>query len=86
MTEETELLHRRVIVHELSHMWFGDLVTMEWWDETWLKESFADATACICLSECKAIADDYPSDKVHVPLNFMERALDADLKPTTHPI
>ena len=32
----------RVMAHELAHMWFGDLVTMEWWDDFWLNESFAD--------------------------------------------
>jgi alanyl aminopeptidase len=32
----------RVTAHELAHMWFGDLVTMEWWDDLWLNESFAD--------------------------------------------
>ena len=33
---------RRVMAHELAHMWFGDLVTMAWWDDFWLNESFAD--------------------------------------------
>jgi len=32
----------KITAHELSHMWFGDLVTMEWWDDFWLNESFAD--------------------------------------------
>jgi alanyl aminopeptidase len=32
----------RVMAHEMAHMWFGDLVTMKWWDDLWLNESFAD--------------------------------------------
>ena len=35
----------KTICHEIAHMWFGNLVAIKWWDETWLKESFADFMA-----------------------------------------
>lgn len=41
----------KVSVHELCHMWFGDLVTVRWWNDLWLKESFADYCASVCLTE-----------------------------------
>src|SRR5262249_11183783 len=38
-----------VLAHELAHMWFGDLVTMAWWDDTWLNESFASWASTMVL-------------------------------------
>lgn len=41
------------ITHELSHHWFGNLVTMKWWNDVWLNESFADYISHYCLSNIK---------------------------------
>lgn len=42
MDEVAKVTHYYVHLHELAHMWFGDLTTMVWWNDLWLKESFAD--------------------------------------------
>ncbi len=39
------------VLHELAHMWFGDLVTMRWWDDLWLNESFAEYASTRCQAE-----------------------------------
>ena len=39
------------VVHELAHMWFGNLVTMNWWNNLWLKESYATFTSFYCMDK-----------------------------------
>ncbi|MGM7677937.1 aminopeptidase N [Microbacterium sp. A94] len=70
------------ILHEMAHMWFGDLVTMRWWDDLWLKESFADYMG----AHASAVATRYTDAWVRFAANRKAWAYQQDQLPTTHPI
>ncbi|AZZ55680.1 aminopeptidase N [Rathayibacter iranicus] len=72
----------QVLLHELAHMWFGDLVTMRWWDDLWLNEAFAELLSYEALSEATAWRDGW------VGFATMDKSWASwqDQYPTTHPI
>ena len=70
------------LMHEMAHMWFGDLVTMQWWDDLWLKESFADYMGTLGVDR----ATDWDTAWVNFANNRKAWAYVQDQLPTTHPI
>ncbi|WP_342318293.1 aminopeptidase N [Corynebacterium mayonis] len=70
------------ILHEMAHMWFGDLVTMQWWDDLWLNESFATWSAAIAQTEI----GEYPNAWVTFAAVEKAWAYQQDQLPSTHPI
>ncbi|MET3163967.1 UNVERIFIED_ORG: aminopeptidase N [Arthrobacter sp. UYEF10] len=70
------------LMHEMAHMWFGDLVTMQWWDDLWLKESFADYMGTLGVDR----ATDWDTAWVNFANKRKAWAYVQDQLPTTHPI
>ena len=73
------------ILHELAHMWFGDMVTMKWWDNLWLNESFATFISHLCADKSEDLHDLYSTTWL-IFNNHKGRALTADQLRTTHPV
>lgn len=71
-----------VILHEMAHMWFGDLVTMRWWDDLWLKESFADFMGSFSMTEATRFTNGW----ITFANNRKAWAYRADQLPSTHPV
>ena len=71
-----------VILHEMAHMWFGDLVTMRWWDDLWLNESFAE-WACYQAAVQNTEFTESWTGFINARKNW---ALRQDQLPSTHPI
>ena len=81
-TDDARRRRAQVLLHEMAHMWFGDLVTMRWWDDLWLNESFATLLATAAQAEATRFAGAW--------VNFAHEvgppARAADRLPTNHPV
>lgn len=80
-----------VIAHETAHMWFGDLVTMAWWDNLWLNEGFASWMGTKCTAKFNPdwetwLSKNVPRDPTRRHGIGKEGAMEGDARSTTHPI
>ena len=82
VTDKARESRAHVILHEMAHMWFGNMVTMYWWDDLWLNESFAEWTSYLALTEATRFKDGWTSFIV----DGKSWAYTQDQLVTTHPI
>ena len=81
-TDEERRHRAHLITHETAHMWFGDLVTMPWFDDVWLKEVFANLMA----EKILAAGEPGPAEELRFFLAHYPAAYDVDRTEGTHPI
>jgi len=82
VTEGERRRRATVIAHEMAHMWFGDLVTMRWWEDTWLNESFADYMGFRVVEEAAGFEGSF----VDFTVRRKPGAYAADERRSTHPV
>ncbi|WP_371529737.1 aminopeptidase N [Streptomyces sp. NBC_01283] len=82
VTETERQTRAMVIAHEMAHMWFGDLVTLRWWDDIWLNESFAEYMGFQTTAEATRFTDTWTDFGVA----RKSWGYDADQRPSTHPV
>jgi len=82
VTEARREARAQTILHEMAHMWFGDLVTMRWWDDLWLNESFATWAEMVSSTEATRFTDGWTG----FALTYKAWAYRQDQLPSTHPI
>ena len=75
-----------VIQHELAHMWFGNLVTMQWWSDLWLNESFATALSYYACAEGGPFVEEFKDESWLHFANYKRWGLSDDLSATNHNI
>ncbi|MFD9486937.1 aminopeptidase N [Streptomyces sp. NPDC059991] len=84
VTDAAYEVRAETVLHELAHMWFGDLVTMEWWNDLWLNESFATYTSIAC--QAYAPGSKWPHAWTTFANSMKTWAYRQDQLPSTHPI
>ncbi|WP_422130404.1 aminopeptidase N [Streptomyces misionensis] len=82
VTDTERQTRAMVIAHEMAHMWFGDLVTLKWWDDIWLNESFAEYMGYQTTAEATRFTDPWTEFGV----TRKAWGYEADQRPTTHPV
>jgi aminopeptidase N len=82
VTEKSYNWRANIILHEMAHMWFGDLVTMTWWDDIWLNESFAEWASYFTLEKATCFTNSWTVFNVERK-NWAYRQ---DQLSSTHPI